>query len=222
MSGSRQRLAGSVPPPGLGLKVAAALAASGLPAHRLELEITEAVLIRDDEAALAMLHQLRALGVRIALDDFGTGYSSLSYLRASRSTRSRSTAASSRTSRIGSSACIVQAVVNIAAISAHDDDGRRRRDAGATGQAAHAGLQRDAGLSVQPDDTGAEIRRLLVARSVAGARIGQRRALLRSRGDEVTPRPRPERPRACPASWSRNRWRRGVRAAGSRARPRCG
>jgi len=65
----------------LGLKIAAALAASGLAAGRLELEITEAVLIRDDEAALAILHQLRAIGVRIALDDFGTGYSSLSYLQ---------------------------------------------------------------------------------------------------------------------------------------------
>ena len=65
----------------LALKVAAALAASGLPANRLELEITEAVLIRDDEAALALMHQLRKLGVRIALDDFGTGYSSLSYLQ---------------------------------------------------------------------------------------------------------------------------------------------
>jgi diguanylate cyclase (GGDEF)-like protein len=65
----------------LALKVTAALLASGLPAHRLELEITEAVLIRDDEAALDILHQLRAIGVRIALDDFGTGYSSLSYLQ---------------------------------------------------------------------------------------------------------------------------------------------
>src|SRR6476659_6610437 len=65
----------------LALKVMAALADSGLAADRLELEITEAVLIRDDETALAVLHDLRAIGVRIALDDFGTGYSSLSYLQ---------------------------------------------------------------------------------------------------------------------------------------------
>jgi diguanylate cyclase (GGDEF)-like protein len=65
----------------LALKVVAALAASGLTASRLELEITETVLIRDDATALAILHQLRALGVAIALDDFGTGYSSLSYLQ---------------------------------------------------------------------------------------------------------------------------------------------
>ena len=63
------------------LKVANALATTGLSAGRLELEITEAVLIRDDEAALAMLQHLRAIGVHIALDDFGTGYSSLSYLQ---------------------------------------------------------------------------------------------------------------------------------------------
>ncbi len=63
------------------LKVAEVLAATGLPASQLELEITEAVLIRDDDTALTLLEQLRALGVRIALDDFGTGYSSLSYLR---------------------------------------------------------------------------------------------------------------------------------------------
>jgi EAL domain-containing protein (putative c-di-GMP-specific phosphodiesterase class I) len=58
-----------------------ALACSGLAPTRLEIEITEAVLINDDESALAILHQLRALGVHTAMDDFGTGYSSLSYLQ---------------------------------------------------------------------------------------------------------------------------------------------
>ncbi len=58
-----------------------ALAMSGLTPQRLELEITEGVLIHNDAEALVLLHQLRELGVRIAMDDFGTGYSSLSYLQ---------------------------------------------------------------------------------------------------------------------------------------------
>src|SRR6185369_13151621 len=61
--------------------VADALAAGGLDPGRLELEVTETVLINDNEATLALLNELKRLGVRIALDDFGTGYSSLSYLR---------------------------------------------------------------------------------------------------------------------------------------------
>jgi predicted signal transduction protein with EAL and GGDEF domain len=61
--------------------VTSALETSGLPAHRLELEITETVMLQDTEATLATLHRLRDLGVRISMDDFGTGYSSLSYLR---------------------------------------------------------------------------------------------------------------------------------------------
>ncbi len=61
--------------------VQAALARSGLPAARLELEITESVLMADSDATLATLHRLRALGLRISMDDFGTGFSSLSYLR---------------------------------------------------------------------------------------------------------------------------------------------
>jgi diguanylate cyclase (GGDEF)-like protein/PAS domain S-box-containing protein len=57
------------------------LEASGLAPHRLELEITETLLLERSDHVLATLHALRALGVRIAMDDFGTGYSSLSYLR---------------------------------------------------------------------------------------------------------------------------------------------
>ena len=58
-----------------------ALAASGLAANRLELEITESVLMQDGPIVMDTLHILRNFGVRTALDDFGTGYSSLSYLR---------------------------------------------------------------------------------------------------------------------------------------------
>jgi diguanylate cyclase (GGDEF)-like protein/PAS domain S-box-containing protein len=61
--------------------VRTALRISGLAPHLLELEITESVLLRDSDATLAVLHDLRDLGVRIAMDDFGTGYSSLRYLR---------------------------------------------------------------------------------------------------------------------------------------------
>jgi diguanylate cyclase (GGDEF)-like protein/PAS domain S-box-containing protein len=67
--------------PGLVQVVVHALASSGLSARRLELEITETILLEATEATLAMLYQLRGLGVRIAMDDFGTGYSSLSYLQ---------------------------------------------------------------------------------------------------------------------------------------------
>ncbi len=61
--------------------VRAALADSGLEADRLELEITESVLLNDSKATLEILHDIKLMGVQIAMDDFGTGYSSLSYLR---------------------------------------------------------------------------------------------------------------------------------------------
>jgi diguanylate cyclase (GGDEF)-like protein len=63
-------------------QVIGALADAGLPAERLELEVTESLLLAETSQTLEMLHQLRTQGVRISMDDFGTGYSSLSYLRA--------------------------------------------------------------------------------------------------------------------------------------------
>lgn len=61
--------------------VRTALAEAKLPATRLELEITESLLLAENETTLKALHELRGMGVRISMDDFGTGYSSLSYLR---------------------------------------------------------------------------------------------------------------------------------------------
>ena len=61
--------------------VMSALASAGLPASRLELEITESVLLEKSERNITILNQLRGLGVRISMDDFGTGYSSIGYLR---------------------------------------------------------------------------------------------------------------------------------------------
>jgi diguanylate cyclase (GGDEF)-like protein len=100
----------------LALKIAAALAASGLHPRRLELEITEAILIRDDETALSILHQLHDIGVRIALDDFGTGYSSLSYLQRFPFDKIKiDRCFVKELTEPGGSSSIVQAVVNIAA-----------------------------------------------------------------------------------------------------------
>ena len=102
----------------LALKIASALAVSRLNPRRLELEITEAVLIRDDEAALSTLHQLRSLGVRIALDDFGTGYSSLSYLKRFPFDKIKiDRCFIADVAESSSAQAIVQAVVNIASAS---------------------------------------------------------------------------------------------------------
>jgi diguanylate cyclase (GGDEF)-like protein len=120
--------------PALALKIASVLATSGLAANRLELEITEAVLIRDDETALAILHQLRAVGVRIALDDFGTGYSSLSYLQRFPFDKIKiDRCFVNDLAGPGGSSSIVQAVVNIAAA----------REMTTTAEGVETGEQRD-------------------------------------------------------------------------------
>jgi diguanylate cyclase (GGDEF)-like protein/PAS domain S-box-containing protein len=67
--------------PNLVSSIIASVTAAGLEPRRLEIEITESVLLQDSEATLVALHQLREFGVHISMDDFGTGYSSLSYLR---------------------------------------------------------------------------------------------------------------------------------------------
>ena len=82
----QQRIAVNISPvqfrsPRLLPSIMAALTSSGLPAQRLELEITETVLMSDDSDTIGLLHRLRESGVRVSLDDFGTGYSSLGYLR---------------------------------------------------------------------------------------------------------------------------------------------
>ena len=70
--------------PGFAKTVVHALADSGLPAQRLEVEVTESIFVRDAQVARQALEEIIALGCSIALDDFGTGYSSLGYLRAIR------------------------------------------------------------------------------------------------------------------------------------------
>jgi EAL domain-containing protein (putative c-di-GMP-specific phosphodiesterase class I) len=91
-----------------------ALAASGLSPDRLELEITESVLLHEDPQNLATLHSLRKLGVSIALDDFGTGYASLSYLQSFPFDKIKidKSFIGALTERAGSAA-IVQAVVEL-------------------------------------------------------------------------------------------------------------
>jgi diguanylate cyclase (GGDEF)-like protein len=116
------RLAVNVSPvqlksPTLALRITSALATTGLAPERLEIEITEAVLIRDDETALNILHQLRDIGVRIALDDFGTGYSSLSYLKRFPFDKIKIDRCFVSDIEADGSAAIVRAVVSIAAAS---------------------------------------------------------------------------------------------------------
>jgi EAL domain-containing protein (putative c-di-GMP-specific phosphodiesterase class I) len=79
--GCSQPVAGAVPGRRIGEIVSNALSDSGFPPQRLDLEITESILMQRNAENLKMLHQLKNLRISIVLDDFGTGYSSLSYLR---------------------------------------------------------------------------------------------------------------------------------------------
>jgi diguanylate cyclase (GGDEF)-like protein len=100
---------------GFETRVIAALTASGLDPARLELEITESVLINNEDAVLKCLARLRSLGVKIALDDFGTGYSSLSYLRRFRFDRIKIDRSFVKEITSPSAAAIIRAVAGLAA-----------------------------------------------------------------------------------------------------------
>jgi EAL domain-containing protein (putative c-di-GMP-specific phosphodiesterase class I) len=161
----------------LALKIVAALAASGLAANRLELEITEAVLIRDDEAALAILHQLRGIGVRIALDDFGTGYSSLSYLQRFPFDKIKiDRCFVNDIAEPDGSSCIVQAVVNIAAerhmtTTAEGVETRQQQEL-----LRALGCAEMQGDLFSPPMSAAEINRLCFTRDQSSATVDLRRA----------------------------------------------
>jgi diguanylate cyclase (GGDEF)-like protein len=173
---ARVRLAVNVSPiqlksPTLALRITGALATSGLPPDRLEIEITEAVLIHDDESALAILHQLRGIGVRIALDDFGTGFSSLSYLKRFPFDKIKIDRCFISDIEVDGSAAIVQAVVNIAAArhmttTAEGVETEQQRD-----MLRQLGCTQMQGYLFSAPKPAAEARRLLGARLEAATAV---------------------------------------------------
>jgi diguanylate cyclase (GGDEF)-like protein len=156
--------------PTLALHVVSALATAGLDAERLELEITEAVLIRDDDAALAVLTQLRALGVRTALDDFGTGYSSLSYLQRFPFDKIKIDRAFVKdVAEADGSAAIVQAVVTIAASRAMTTTAEGVETEAQRERLRALGCSQMQGYLFSAARPAAEIRALLAARAATAA-----------------------------------------------------
>ena len=153
----------------LALNVAAALAASGLPASRLELEITEAVLIRDDEAALDMLHQLRSAGCPDRAGRFRHRLF-LAQLSAAFPVRQDQDRPLLHQGHRRSRRILVHRPGGgeHRGRQRHDDDGRRRRNRAAAEFAPHPRLHRDAGLSVQPRDTGRRGEAAVASRIAAG------------------------------------------------------
>ncbi len=127
-----------------------ALENSGLPPDRLELEITETLLLERSEQVLATLHALRALGVRISMDDFGTGYSSLSYLRSFPFDKIKIDRSFVRD--LGANAdsqAIVRAIISLGSSLGITHHRRRRRERDRPRLPEGGRLQRGPGLPVQ-------------------------------------------------------------------------
>ena len=141
--------------------VAEALAERRSRRSRLELEVTEQLLLRDTEAVLAELNRLKALGVAVVMDDFGTGYSSLSYLwrfpfDKIKIDRSFMQSLDTADENIRT---IIKTIVGARPFPAHEGDGRGHRDQRAGRVRAQRRLRRGAGLLLRPPDAGGRSRR---------------------------------------------------------------
>ncbi len=142
--------------PGFANCVVRALSDSGLAAHRLEVEVTESIFVRDAQIARQSLEEIMALGCTIALDDFGTGYSSLGYLRALRFStikvdRSFVQGAAQQSPE---SLAIINAVVAMARSLDMTTTAEGVEDAKAGGDDPRIGLHQDPGLLLRPADAG--------------------------------------------------------------------
>ena len=126
-----------------------ALEDRGLPADRLELEVTETLLLQNDAATLEVLHKLRALGVSIALDDFGTGFASLSYLRNFHFDKIKIDQVRSRSAGARRLRRYRERSVRVVAAPRYADCRRGRRNPVAPRTRCGRRLQRGTGLSLQ-------------------------------------------------------------------------
>ena len=134
---------------GLAAEIGEILRATGLPGSRLELEVTESVLLHDTDQALAILTALKELGIRLAMDDFGTGYSSLSYLQRFPFDNIKIDQSFVRDLFVsGDSAAIIRAVISLGRSLGVGDRCRRGGDRGPAGLPARRGLPDRSGLSL--------------------------------------------------------------------------
>ena len=141
-----------------------------MPAHKLQIEITETVLLQNTFATLATLHELRKMGVQIALDDFGTGYSSLSYLRSFPFDKIKIDRSFIQDiSTVREPVAIVQAVASLAKCSQYDVNGGGRGDATANGHAESMGCTEMQGYLFSRARPASEIRQFFAQRTISKA-----------------------------------------------------